>query len=81
MTASNRRTIGPASPLGSSTSLQPVPVVDVREGGTLRHAREDPERARALRDTIIAWLPSFIRPLVPMLDGIARRWFMRSQSP
>jgi hypothetical protein len=81
MTASNRRTIGPPSALGSSTSLQPVPVVDVREGGTLRHAREDPERARALRDTIIAWLPSFVRPLVPMLDCIARRWLMRSQSP
>jgi hypothetical protein len=54
-------------------SLSPILVVDVREGGTLRHAREHSERARALRDTIIAWLPSFIRPLVPMLDGMARR--------
>jgi hypothetical protein len=62
-------------------SLQPIPIVDVREGGALRHAQEHPERACALRDTIIAWLPSFIRPLVPMLDGIARRWLMRSQSP
>jgi hypothetical protein len=62
-------------------SLSPIPVVDVREGGTLRHAREHSERARALRDTIIAWLPSFIRPLVPMLDGMARHWLVRSQSP
>src|SRR6516162_10766799 len=63
------------------TSLAPIPVVDVRDGGTLRHAREHRERARALRDTVIAWLPPFIRPLVPMFDGIARRWLMRSQSP
>jgi hypothetical protein len=62
-------------------SLSPIPVVDVREGGTLRHAQEHSERARALRDTIIAWFPPFIRPLVPMLDGIARRWLLRSQSP
>jgi hypothetical protein len=81
MTASNRRTIGPPPASGLSSSLAPIPVVDVRDGGTLRHAREDPERARALRDTIVAWLPSFTRPLVPTLDGMARRWLMRSQSP
>ncbi len=62
-------------------SLAPIPVVDVREGGCLQHAREHSERALALRDTIIASHPSFIRPLVPMLDGMARRWLMRSQSP
>jgi hypothetical protein len=47
----------------------------------LRHAQEHSERARALRDTIIASHPPFIRPLIPMLDGIARRWLLRSQSP
>jgi hypothetical protein len=81
MTANNRRTIGPPSALGSISSLAPIPVVDVRDGGTLRHVREDPQRVRALRDTIMAWLPSFTRPLVPMLDGVARRWLMGSQSP
>jgi hypothetical protein len=63
------------------SSLAPIPVVDVREGGTLRHAQEHSERARALRRTIIASLAPFIRSLVPMLDGIARRWLLRSQSP
>ena len=63
------------------TSLAPIPVVDVRDGGASRHAREQLERARALRDTVVAWLPPFIRPLVPMFDGIARRWLLRSQSP
>jgi hypothetical protein len=63
------------------SSLAPIPVVDVREGGTLRHAQEHYERARALHHTIIASLAAFIRPLVPMLDGMARRWLLRSQSP
>ena len=64
-----------------TTSLARIPVVDLREGGTLRHAQEHSERALALRNAIIAWFPPFIRPLVPMLDGIARRWLLRSQSP
>ncbi len=64
-----------------TTSLAPIPVVDVREGGALRHAQEHSERARALRDTIIASHPPFIRPLVPILDGVAQRWLQRSQSP
>jgi hypothetical protein len=64
-----------------TTSLAPIPVVDVREGGSLRLAREHSERALALCDAIIASLPPFIRPLIPTLDGIAGRWLMRSQSP
>jgi hypothetical protein len=61
--------------------LSSIPVIDVREGGTLRHAREGRERARGLRDTCVAWFPAVARPLVPLLDGVARRWLMRSQSP
>ena len=58
-----------------------IPVVDVRDGGPVRHAREGRDRARGLRDTCVAWFPSFTRPLVPVFDGIARRWLLRSQSP
>jgi hypothetical protein len=78
-----RRTISQLTSNGEplTTSLAPIPVVDVRKGGALRHAQEHSERAHALRDTIIASHPPFIRPLVPMLDGIARRWLLRSQSP
>jgi hypothetical protein len=61
--------------------LTSIPVVDIREGGTLRHAREGCERARGLRDTCVAWFPGFTRPLMPVLDGVARRWLTRSQSP
>jgi hypothetical protein len=64
-----------------TTSLVAIPVVDVRDGGTLRHAREGQARARALRDTCVAWFPGVARPLVPLLDSMARRWLTRSQSP
>jgi hypothetical protein len=64
-----------------TSSLASIPIVDIREGGTLRHAQEGRERARALCDTAIAWFPPLIRPFMPVLDGIARRWLMRSQSP
>ena len=59
----------------------PIPVVDVRDGGPLRHAREGEARARALRDDCVAWFPGVARPLVPLLDRLARRWLSRSQSP
>jgi hypothetical protein len=62
-------------------SLPIIPIVDVRDGGMLRHAREGRERALALRDAAISWFPKFMMPLAPLLDGIARRWLTRSQSP
>ena len=61
--------------------LVSIPVVDIREGGTLRHAREGRARALGLRDTCLAWFPKMTRPLMPLLDGVARRWLTRSQSP
>jgi hypothetical protein len=64
-----------------TSSLASIPVVDVRDGGPLRHAREGRDRARGLRDTCVAWFPAVARPLVPIMDGVARRWLMRSQSP
>lgn len=62
-------------------SLSIIPIVDVREGGPLRHARESRERALALRDAAISWFPKFIVPLAPLLDAMARRWLTRSASP
>jgi hypothetical protein len=61
--------------------LPAIPVVDVRDGGPLRHASEARERVLALRDTCISWFPKFILPLAPLLDGMARRWLVRSASP
>lgn len=64
-----------------SAPKPPIRVVDVRTGGPLRHAREGAERALALRDACLAFLPTAARPLVPTLDRIARRWLKRSRSP
>jgi hypothetical protein len=62
-------------------TLASIPVVDARDGAALRLAQEDPTRARALHAAIMAWSPHRMRPLVPMLDGVARWWLVRSQSP
>ena len=58
-------------------SLSPIPIVDVREGGPVRHAAEGHARARALREEALAWFPSHLRVLTPALDGISRRWLTR----
>ncbi len=61
--------------------LSAIPVVDVREGGVLQHAREREACARALREACLDFFPRPARPLLPMLDGMARRWLTRSRSP
>ena len=61
--------------------LTTIPVVDVRDGGPLRHARESCARARALRDDCLAWFPRASHPAVPLLDAVSRRWLTRSCSP
>src|ERR1700760_872710 len=59
-----------------------IPIVDVREGGPVRHAQENLARARALREACISFLPSFAGgPIIAALDGISRAWLKRSPSP
>lgn len=65
----------------SMTDLVTIPVVDVRTGGPVRHAREACERARALRDACLAWFPRVSHPATPLLDAVTRRWLARSRSP
>ena len=60
--------------------LAPVPVVDVRNGGPLRHATERRARARALRDACICWLPRVAAGLLPAIDSVTRRWLLQSRS-
>jgi len=62
-------------------SLPSIPVIDAREGGPVQHAREGRIRARGLCDTCVSWLPAPARAAMPLLDGVARRWLTRSQSP
>lgn len=64
-----------------SARLHEIAVVDVRDGGTLAHARIGRERARALRDDCLTFFPRFVPPLLPAIDRLARRWLLRSRSP
>ena len=61
--------------------LSPIPIVDVREGGPVRHAIDGSARARALRDDCLTWLSPPARVLLPTLDELTRRWLRRSRSP
>src|SRR5262245_62920153 len=65
----------------TTTHLSVIPVLDVRDGGPVRHARESAEQARALRDACLACLPRISHPATPMLDAVTRRWLVRSRSP
>lgn len=65
----------------SGSDLAAIPVMDVRDGGTVRLARDGAAHARALQDACLAWFPGVVRRLVPVSDGFARRWLERSQSP
>ncbi len=61
--------------------LSPIPVVDIRSGGPLRHAQEGEARARALRVACLRWFPLVSRPIMPFLDFLTRRWLVRAGSP
>jgi hypothetical protein len=62
-------------------ALLPIPIVDLRNGGPVRHALEAPERARALRDDCAAWLPGVAIAALPVIDALTRSWLRRSCSP
>jgi hypothetical protein len=40
-----------------NTALPALPVVDIREGGPLHHARQSATTARALRDACLGFFP------------------------
>jgi hypothetical protein len=63
------------------SSLPAIPVIDVRDGGPLRHAKTRPAQARALRDSCLRFFPRAALPLIPALDWLARRSLQRSASP
>jgi hypothetical protein len=65
----------------NESALASIPIVDVRDGGPLRHAVESRARARALREEALAWFPRAMLLLTPALDRLARRWLTRSQAP
>jgi hypothetical protein len=60
--------------------VEPVPTVDVREGGPTAHARQRLPQAQALRDACLGWLTGG-RVLAWLADPVARWWLVRSGSP
>jgi hypothetical protein len=64
-----------------SAPLTAIPVIDIRDGGPPRHARQSAVQARALRDACLDFFPRAALPLVPALDWTARRWLTHSRSP
>jgi hypothetical protein len=58
-----------------------IPIVDIREGGPPRHAAQNLQPARALRDACLGFFPDALLSVLPMLDGVARLWLKRSRSP
>ena len=64
-----------------SAALPAIPIVDVRDGGPPRHARQSAAQARALRDACLGFFPGAAMALVPVLDRAARRWLKTSRSP
>jgi hypothetical protein len=58
-----------------------IPVIDVREGGPVRHAIAHSARGQALRDDCLTIFPPPIRRLLPIMDMLSRRWLKRSRSP
>jgi hypothetical protein len=67
--------------LHMTSTLPSIPVIDVREGGPLRHAQLRPAQARALRDSCLQFFPRAALPLIPALDRLARGALRRSRSP
>ena len=67
-------------PEPAAPALVDIPLIDVRDGGAVRHAIDGATRARSLRDDCVAWLPSPARMVLPVMDGMARRWLLREWS-
>jgi hypothetical protein len=79
--SATREHSGETAYAGAGFGLSIIPVVDVREGGPVRHARVSLDRARLLRDDCLAFLPRATAPVLPLLDRLARWWLLRSHSP
>jgi hypothetical protein len=64
-----------------SAALPAIPIVDIRAGGPPQHARQAAAEARALRDACLGLFPAPLRPLIPALDWVSRRWLAQTRSP
>jgi hypothetical protein len=71
--------MGDMGPSGPARALPRVPVIDVREGGAVAHARARIVQAQAVRDACLGWLPAG-RLLAWPGDPLLRWWLRRSGS-
>lgn len=60
--------------------MNPIPFVDVREGGPVAHARTRATAAEALRDACLAPFPRWCRLSLALVDKMASAWLRRSAS-
>jgi len=65
---------------GGGAGLPAIPVIDVRRGGPVAHARLRRAPMTALRDACFSFLPGSIR-IAPVLDKVSSRWLARTPSP
>jgi len=61
--------------------LTTIPIVEIAQGGPVRHALEGRTRAQALRDECLGGLPRAARMILPAMDALTRHWLARSASP
>jgi hypothetical protein len=64
----------------AGSGLPAIPVIDVRRGGPVAHARLRREPMMALRNACFSFLPGSVR-LAPMLDRVSSTWLVRTPSP
>jgi hypothetical protein len=58
-----------------------IPLSDIRDTGPVQFAIDARERAFALGEECLGWLPGWVRSLLPAMDAVTRRWLRRSRSP
>ena len=62
-------------------TLVAIPIVDLRDSGAVGRVSAASDRAFALREACISFLPRAATAALPVVDGITRRWLLRSRSP
>lgn len=68
-----------AAPVGAHHPA--IPVIDVRGGGPIEHARISRAGMVALREKCFSIVPRPLRRLVPALDRLSSSWLARTPSP
>jgi hypothetical protein len=65
----------------STAGLARIPVTDVPYGELVGYVSQASDRARALRDDCLSWLPNSTQMMLPVIDAATRAWLRRSRSP